>query len=464
MYQQGLGDCFLMRIETAKEDFFDVLIDCGIYKSSPDAGEVMNVVVDDLIETTKDPKHPKGHLDLLIVTHEHWDHISGFAQALGKFDEMAIDAVWQAWTEDANEPVAKELLQKFPKTKNRLVAAMNRMHESDAENPHLKEAFEVMAFFGVDKLGVADDDYEKIRKMLAKKQATRYLSPREVVPLGETGVKAFVLGPPKDVRQIAKDDPGKKDGYHKQKTAFFDSVSVALGGVESQLEPNRKPDPDDDDLVYDPFGRRLRIPVDQARQIDFFRNYAFPDEPNHPEAFRSIDDLAAETLGQLALRLDSHINNTSLVIAFQLPSGDVLLFPGDAQAGNWKSWADPENPLPFPDQGTNSLELLAKTVFYKVAHHGSHNATPKTYGLMQMTNPRLRAAVPVDHTVAIKAGYGEMPLVEIIEALGQQAGENVVQCDIENTQGDFVYSETSFTVGQFKNDRPLWVETSFELT
>src|SRR5436190_5025038 len=34
-------------------------------------------------------------------------------------------------------------------------------------------------------------------------------------------------------------------------------------------------------------------------------------------------------------------NNTSLVLAFELlPSRRVLLFPGDAQVGNWLSWQD----------------------------------------------------------------------------------------------------------------------------
>jgi hypothetical protein len=48
--------------------------------------------------------------------------------------------------------------------------------------------------------------------------------------------------------------------------------------------------------------------------------------------------------GRLALQLDSDTNNTSLVLAFELgKSGRVLLFPGDAQVGNWLSWHKERN-------------------------------------------------------------------------------------------------------------------------
>ena len=61
-------------------------------------------------------------------------------------------------------------------------------------------------------------------------------------------------------------------------------------------------------------------------------------------------------------------------MAFELPkSRKVLFFAADAQRGNWASWKD----VTFKD-GTETVtakELLARTVLYKVGHHGSHNAT-----------------------------------------------------------------------------------------
>jgi hypothetical protein len=73
-----------------------------------------------------------------------------------------------------------------------------------------------------------------------------------------------------------------------------------------------------------------------------------------------------------------------------IDSGKVLLFAGDAQIGNWLSWQD----VPWKDQSINTDDLLARTVFYKVGHHASHNAT-LVAGLEKMTSPELVALIPV---------------------------------------------------------------------
>jgi beta-lactamase superfamily II metal-dependent hydrolase len=72
--------------------------------------------------------------------------------------------------------------------------------------------------------------------------------------------------------------------------------------------------------------------------------------------------------------MNNATNNASIVLAFELSKGGkVLLFAGDAQAGNWRSWSDAD----FDDAGTKitTKDLLSRTVLYKVGHHGSHNAT-----------------------------------------------------------------------------------------
>src|SRR5260370_26402422 len=77
----------------------------------------------------------------------------------------------------------------------------------------------------------------------------------------------------------------------------------------------------------------------------------------------------------VALQLDTLTNNTSLVLAIELPDGDVLLFAADAQVGNWLSWQD----LTWSVGGrtVTGPQLLENTILYKVGHHGSHNATLK---------------------------------------------------------------------------------------
>ena len=63
------------------------------------------------------------------------------------------------------------------------------------------------------------------------------------------------------------------------------------------------------------------------------------DENLTDQSWRRID---ADWLGiaaDLAMQLDRGVNNTSLVLAFEfIDSGRVVLFPGDAQVGNWLSW------------------------------------------------------------------------------------------------------------------------------
>jgi len=115
--------------------------------------------------------------------------------------------------------------------------------------------------------------------------------------------------------------------------------------------------------------------------------------------------------------LQSATNNTSLVLAIEFGGGDVLLFAGDAQVGNWLSWQN----LKWPNM--TGPDLLARTVFYKVGHHGSHNATLREKGLEMMTKLRI-AVIPVDQKVAIKMRWGAMPLESLVAALSKQTERN----------------------------------------
>ena len=99
----------------------------------------------------------------------------------------------------------------------------------------------------------------------------------------------------------------------------------------------------------------------------------------------------------MALQLDSATNNTSLVLAIELGGKDVLLFVGDAQAGNWRSWESctwTANDKKNEPRSVTAADLLNRTIFYKVGHHGSHNATMRTKGLELMKSNHLAAFIP----------------------------------------------------------------------
>src|SRR5262245_43398858 len=98
MYCQGLGDCFLLKFPPAKGTKpVHVLIDCGVFQHTKEEARKMRRVAQSLKDDTG------GHINLLIVTHEHWDHIAGFAHAQDIFEDITFDRVWLSWAEDPDD-------------------------------------------------------------------------------------------------------------------------------------------------------------------------------------------------------------------------------------------------------------------------------------------------------------------------------------------------------------------------
>jgi hypothetical protein len=79
----------------------------------------------------------------------------------------------------------------------------------------------------------------------------------------------------------------------------------------------------------------------------------------------------ADSMLSILRTMDNVLNNTSLILLIQI-GGTTLLFPGDAQIENW-SYALFDAP-----NHKAICKRLAGTNVYKVGHHGSLNATPKT--------------------------------------------------------------------------------------
>lgn len=109
--------------------------------------------------------------------------------------------------------------------------------------------------------------------------------------------------------------------------------------------------------------------------------------------------------------------------------GKVLLFPGDAQYGNWLSWATTPR----------GKDLLERTIFYKDGHHGSHNSTLKQEGLSRMTTApgfgELTAMIPVDTEKAKTRRGWVMPEPALKEMLIRQAqGRVILACEGEEGQ------------------------------
>jgi glyoxylase-like metal-dependent hydrolase (beta-lactamase superfamily II) len=91
MYRGLLGDCFLLIINSGGNQS-TILVDCGVLQGTPGATPRMQKIVENVYETSGEK------LDLVVVTHEHWDHISGFQHAEASFQAHGFDELWMAWT------------------------------------------------------------------------------------------------------------------------------------------------------------------------------------------------------------------------------------------------------------------------------------------------------------------------------------------------------------------------------
>ena len=244
------------------------------------------------------------------------------------------------------------------------------------------------------------------------KGKVRYCLPADPpVGIDATDARLFILGPPHDEKLIRQTLPSTKDPetYGVAATALGATVMAALSA-------------DDNSAPFDDF---RSIPSATAEGMDFFRRWYFGPGGDAP-AWRRIDAAWLDGASELALALDSATNNTSLVLAIELAGADVLLFAADAQVGNWLSWQNLK--WSFDSRNVTGPDLLARAIFYKVGHHGSHNATLRDKGLELMTQLSI-AAIPVYHDMAVKKHWGNMPLPALVDRLKSVAKIGVFRSD-----------------------------------
>ncbi len=432
MYRQGLGDCFLISLpRTDRSDRpFYIMIDCGVVLGTPDPKPIMTQVIENIVETTG------GAIDVLVATHEHWDHLSGFVQAKEAFDKLKVGEVWLAWTEDPDDDLTKEL-----KEEKGLALASLRMGLSHlqlgGDSDAAAELNGILEFFGAAKGATTGDALQNVR---AKTFKPRYCRPTDApaVPAG-TNARFYVLGPPHDEKMLRKINPS---GRNKE------TYGLALGNFQMFLDGAGTALGDTD--VDRPFDQQYEIPfvyAQSAPELDFFRQHYWQPDNAAPDNWRRIDIDWLDGASNIALQLDSLTNNTSLVLAIELADGDVLLFAADAQVGNWLSWQD--RSWTVDGKTVTGPDLLKRAIFYKVGHHGSHNATLQEKGLEQMERLRV-AMIPVDHAMAVKKRWGKMPLDELVKALNDHAKGVVLRVDEpkpptrENVVEEKLYFEVTF--------------------
>lgn len=394
MYRQGLGDSFLLTFGNGKESWH-ALIDSGVLLGTADAATKMRAVAENVVAETG------GKLDLLVATHEHWDHLSGFVQAQDVFEQLDVGEVWLAWTENPADELAHELRAGKKQALTAAAAASRQLAASgDAAAEKMAERIDgVLAFFG--DLGAAGGSTGTALEWLKGRAPVRYLRPGEMRSTPDATV--YVLGPPHDRALIKRSDPSKKA------PEVYELADVDTAGLLAAIDSHAS-DPDG--------GRRPFAPWYALSDEDARAEPLFKDCYDKPElSWRTIEYDWLGGAATLALKLDNATNNTSLVLAFELEEhGPVLLFPGDAQVGNWLSWDD----VKFADApAVNAADLLGRTVLYKVGHHASHNATLRELGLERMNSRDLAAMIPVNREMAKRQGWN-MPFPPLFKRLNEK--------------------------------------------
>lgn len=480
MYRHGLGDCFLLRLP--RDDgsgHFNILIDCGLITVADKAKEKMRRVVADIALACD------RRIDVVVMTHEHWDHASGFSpqQAQDLFDHIDIGEVWYAWTEDPENALGNKLRDERAAKQLALAQAVRglRAMGTPVALRRADGVSRLLGFFGLDaadtalsaaalkqKIGKSREAFEYLKNRRDVK--TRYLVPGKDAPRmkGVSGVRVYVLGPPQDEGFIKKSAPTKA-GQEVYEFASDLAVAESLSCAFLRFESGHDASLDRDRPFDDSFSRRPDDPSARAsNRLHELWNTTWFDTA---QDWRKIEDDWTAAAESLALNLDNHTNNTCVVLAFEIvASGRVLLFPADAQVGNWLSWQKLKWKVKDGERVSEVTvpDLLQRTVFYKVGHHGSHNATLRALGLEQMTSEELMAFVPVDRAQAKKNGWNKMPFAPLVKRLHEKTGGRVIMTDDDAppTEGELsalsAADRRSFVRTLKSDPKDLFYEYSFD--
>lgn len=436
MYRRILGDCFLVTHRMAGERPYHALIDCGVLQCIGATKPFTKQAVGDMPGLVADLKaHTAGRLDLVIATHEHYDHLSGFLLAFDVFETFKIDRVWMAWTEDPHDDLAGDINAHGKKALRALIEAAKAQPfhmAGDLEAERRRSAIDNLLQFYWDEdgfsgetglavaakrapgAGKAPRSCKAVLNWLKSKpddpNLVEYLRPGQIVRFGiNERLTAHVLGPPRDGARLLQMNPSKGDGKEVYLTSRDDVAAVQ---ATLRLQAKKPKDAERLGSMEDyPFSARFdRDPAAVAAgDCDVAKRY-YAD--NDSDRYRRIDAEWMGSVEALAMKIDGDVNNTSLALAIAVPDGDILLFPADAQVGNWLSWHEqtyPKEPANKDEPVVTASDLLARTVLYKVGHHGSHNATLQAQGLELMTHPDLVALIPVVEAVAREQSSSSNP-------------------------------------------------------
>jgi beta-lactamase superfamily II metal-dependent hydrolase len=395
MYRVGFGDFFLLSLRK-DESIEHVLIDCGVHAKPTNS-------IADAIEQLK--LDTGGKIALIIMTHRHADHISGFASGADIFRTFTVGNVWMPWFENPADPKAMRFQANLDAVATKLQFSFQaRADKADRQFVSMAENITgVMGAMGISSNQLA---LETLHSGFADgKTKIQYVTagdtPDLPAPLLAIGLGAQILGPPSDPALISQMD-GKAHQYLTEIDAALEAdTAVAPKPIFDEMF-------DANASSYDP----LALGTGGVDRIE-----------------KAIAAAQPDVVRAIAQQADNTVNNQSVVVLFTF-NGRKLLFAGDAQWGNWQNFlfggalGSPGHTKLTPE----ALDILKSIDFYKVGHHGSTNATPidaleaMRQGVVAMCSTAVGA-------YGKEANKSEVPRIPLMEALAKKSGGQLARSD-----------------------------------
>ncbi len=392
-YRHGLGDCHLVTLYGARKTKYQIMIDCGVILGTANAGAVMTEVMDDILAATG------GSIDLLVATHEHWDHLPRLrpGRRVVRQTQRSARSGW-AGPRTRRTPTRSSCAASAT-TPSRCCgprpSGCSSTGGGDGEPTLLTS---LLDFFGAAARTTTASALELVRAKGGLAALLRRRTCRSSSTVSAAASTAGSAARHEDAQEDAAERHGARDLRHGAGGGRA-SIGQALANPEQQ-----------------PFSNAFRIPEPRvAQSTPFFQQRYWNDE-----AWRRIDVAWMDDASELALALDSMTNNTTLVLAIDL---DDVRRAAVRRRRPGRQLAHVERlQVACRRQAGHRPDLLARTVYYKVGHHGSHNATLKAGGLERMTALDV-AVIPVNHAMALKKKWGDIPLDALVTALGKATTE-----------------------------------------
>jgi beta-lactamase superfamily II metal-dependent hydrolase len=409
MYRVGFGDFFLLTVPGTNGPAH-VLIDCGVH-AKPVAG-AMDACIADLKATTN------GRLSLVIVTHAHADHLSGFATNYDDFLGFDVEKVWLSNRLDPSNQGAAAFLGQL----TAVASAIEPHLGARTDEAAVQAAVKVENALGplnpaTGKRGNADA-LELLRSGFQGKAQVHYYQGGDTADLPsalEGMMTAQILSP-------SPLDSGGAFSATDNRDAQYLAAAGDAGAIPhaTDLEPFEKAWPGRADdyprSAFDEFDTGLHG-EDHTSSGDGEANLRATLATMQPDALLAAAD-----------KLDGTLNNQSLVVLFT-SQDKKLLFVGDAQWGNWAYWLYEQGATgALPTMTPAATNILSTIDFYKVGHHGSTNATPipvvaalNTDCVAMVSTATGAYGTPSKHT--------EVPRTALLAALEARTGNRTVRSD-----------------------------------